>query len=177
MKISCLIILFSGIFMLACNDEIKQPEEDYSLYKDAEFIKDIRLNYSDSAVLKAVVTGPEMWRYKGGEREVFPKGIHATFYNHSDNPSSYLHARKAFRFQRKKQIILEDHVVLYNLEGDSLFTSQLTWDEKEDKIFTDRFVRLTKRDRVILGYGFESTQDFTKGRIKAVEGTWRLDEE
>ena len=163
--------------VLSCQKNREEAHQDYSKLLNAEVIEDIRLRYSDSAQLKAIITGPKLLRYSKENKETFPEGIHATFYSIDGTPNSQLKAGQAYRFPRKNKIIVEDHVILYNQQGDSLITSQLTWDEKKDKIYTNRFVRLTKRDRVILGYGFESNQDFTKGRIKAIQGTWKLDDD
>ncbi len=174
MRWCLLIVLFS--LNWACNKTMEADKEDYSQILDAERVKDIRLRYSDSAFLKAIIEGPELYRYDKGERELFPSGVYATFYSEFGSPNSWLKARRAYRFPNESKVVVEDHVVLYNEKGDSLITSQLTWDEKNDKIYTDRFVRLTKKDRIIMGYGFESNQDFSKGRIKAIEGSWSLGE-
>ena len=160
---------------LACGKVQEEAPEDYSDFVDKEVVRDIKIRYSDSAALKTIITGPEMLRYSNAKKEVFPKGIHAVFYSDDGRPNSRLIARKAYRFPSKNQVMVEDHVILFNEQGDSLVTSQLTWDEKKGKIYTNRFVRLTKKDRVILGYGFESNQDFSKGRVKAIEGTWKLE--
>jgi hypothetical protein len=50
------------------------------------------------------------------------------------------------------------------------------WDEKTEKVRTEKFVKVSKPGEVIYGYGLEAAQDFSywkiivpKGKIKAGE--------
>jgi len=69
-----------------------------------------------------------------------------------------------------------NNVVVENTSGDKLETEHLIWDQKEDRIFSDVFTRITSPDRVIFGDGFESNQDFSKYRIRKVRGIIDLKE-
>ena len=51
-------------------------------------------------------------------------------------------------------------------EGDKLETEILFWNQNNDLIYTDRFVKITNEDEIIQGTGFESDSRLTKRKIK-----------
>lgn len=150
---------------------------DYASYIGVEIAEDVTMYHSDSALIRANISGPEFIRYTNvsAPYEKFPKGVHVIFYDKRSQPESWLFANSAIRDQLEEKVTVEGDVLLYNNLGDTLETSQLIWEEKTGKIYTHRFVKLTKPDRIIMGYGFESNQEFSKGHIKAVEGNWAID--
>jgi hypothetical protein len=67
-------------------------------------------------------------------------------------------------------------VVLTNVNGDTLKTELLNWDEYAQRIYTDQFVRISTKDEIIMGTGFESNPEFTKYKISQISGTISLKE-
>ena len=57
-----------------------------------------------------------------------------------------------------------------------MISSELIWLDRDDKIMTDKFVYIRTEGRKIWGQGFESNMDFSKGRIRAVEGEMVVDD-
>jgi hypothetical protein len=70
----------------------------------------------------------------------------------------------------------KNNVVLSNSAGERLNTEHLIWDQKEDRIYSEVFTRITSPDKVIYGEGFESTPDFSKYRILKIKGIIQLKE-
>ena len=58
-----------------------------------------------------------------------------------------------------------------------LNTEHLIWLQKEEKIYTEEFVKITTPDEIIYGDGLEANQQFTKYRIKNIKGTIAVDED
>ncbi len=48
----------------------------------------------------------------------------------------------------------------------SLKPKFLFWDQEKDLIYTDRFVKITNEDQIVMGTGFESDPRLNKRRIK-----------
>lgn len=135
-----------------------------------ETSKNIRMIYSDSAQIKVIVSAPRMRGYldRKNPRQEFPDGVHADFMNDYGKESSFLESKYAIRYEKDKVIHCKDSVVVYNLDGAKLETSELYWNEKDGKMYTEKFVRITQGEKgdTTYGVGFESNQDFTKFSIK-----------
>ena len=61
-------------------------------------------------------------------------------------------------------------------KGEKLNTEKLIWNELTQKIYSDEFVKVTQKDKIIYGDGFESDQSFTKYRIFKIKGVINLKE-
>ncbi len=64
------------------------------------------------------------------------------------------------------------NVVLTTEDSAQLQTDYLFWDSHQSKIRTDAFVRITKQDDVVTGWGLEANEDLTRIKIlREVSGT------
>lgn len=170
--------LFVMFLLSSCQNDlaeiqrfIKQEETTY------ETISDFKTLYSDSAVVKVKIEGPTMLRYldKNKPRQEFPDGMKVEFFTPNKRVTSRLTAKYGMRLERDKQIIMRDSVVWESLNKEILETSELIWDEKEERVFTNKFVVIRRPGEIITGYGFESNQDFTYSKIKSVTGQFASD--
>lgn len=176
-----LILALVSIGIVGC--ELPDPPQmDPDLYKtpELEVAKDVVIWYTDSAKLKAKIVGKTMRRSVEGPDpyDEFDDGVVVNFYDETGETNSRLHSKYVIRYDRKGKVIARDPngVILTNETGDSLISSELIWLDKEDKITTEKFVYIRTEDRKIWGQGFESNMEFTKGRIKAVEGELSVDD-
>jgi len=137
-----------------------------------ETAKGVSMIYSDSAMIKVQISGPVMLRHldKENPRQEFTDGVKVVFFTYGQKVESILTAKYAIRLEKKRQIIVRDSVVWESSKNEKLETEMLTWDERKEKVFTNRFVTITKPDEVIHGVGFEANQDFSSWTINAVEG-------
>jgi len=69
-------------------------------------------------------------------------------------------------------------VNLYNEKNEKLETWELIWDEKGDRVYTDRFVMITQPERgdTSYGYGFVANNDFTRFEIQKNSGKMNIDD-
>ena len=150
------------------------PEEQLN----AEYAYNGYLLYSDSAKVRVQLNYPGLPRYNEEDEDLteFPQGMNVEFFDNNQRPSSWLVSKYALRNDRKGNMVARDSVVLYNADGDKLETSELWWDEKEEEIYTEKFVRITqpaKKD-TSYGYGFRAQQDFTEFEIGKFSGLGTL---
>jgi hypothetical protein len=54
---------------------------------------------------------------------------------------------------------------------EKLETELLYWDQPKNLIYSDRFVKITNEDQIVMGTGFESDPKLTKRKIKKVSAT------
>jgi LPS export ABC transporter protein LptC len=132
--------------------------------------KNVRIVYSDSAVVKLVVHAPVMERYidYNDSKDIFPKGILLEFLDDNKIVNSWLKAETAIREARTQKITAKGNVIFYNAKNEKLETPELIFDEKERIVYTDKLVRITQAEKgdTTYGFGFVANQEFTRFEIK-----------
>ncbi len=160
------------VLALACTQEEVSDDWLKELDLSKEVAEEVEILYSDSAKVRVRITGPRMdyLADRANPVQEFPKGVFVEFYDEDLNVTSTLSGNFAQRFENKNLIIVRDSVVWQSNEGEKLESEELIWDEQEQRVYTQKFARITREDEVIYGYGFEATQNFKDARIKAVTG-------
>jgi len=102
----------------------------------------------------------------------FPKTLHVDFYNDTMRVESQLDARYGKYYESLNKVFLKDSVIVKNiLKGDTLSCRELWWDQRTEKFFTDKEVRINKKGgTIIYGKGFEAPQDFSGYTLYQVMG-------
>ena len=134
---------------------------------------------SDSGVTRFRVKTPEWLVYdkKKNPTWEFPQGVHLEQFDKSLEVHSEVSAKNATYFTELEQWILRDSVRVVNVEGERFETDILYVHQKEDRIFTDKFVKIYQKERVITGIGIESNQRLTKYKVLKPQGVFPLDDE
>ena len=181
-KVAVALSAIATFFFTACTnnpDEIKKVADEDEL-KPLNVQHDVVYDYSDSATRRLELKAPIVLDFSHAEEPFyeFSEGIDVTFFDKFGNEESHLKADYA------KQLINEDlweargDVVVNNKKGEQLNTEHLIWDVKAEKITSDVFVKITTKDEVIMGEGFEADQNFTSYKLKGnVQGELKLEEE
>jgi LPS export ABC transporter protein LptC len=86
------------------------------------------------------------------------------------NIVSSISAQYAKNFDSDDRWEAKNNVIAVNLSGDTLKTEYLVWDTQKQKIYSDQFVKIIKKDQIYSGIGFESNQDFSKYHIRNLTG-------
>lgn len=107
----------------------------------------------------------------------FPQGLHLEQFDENLEIHSEVDAKKAIYYTELEQWILSDSVYAVNVEGERFESEVLYVHQKEDRIFTDKFVKITQEDKIITGIGMESNQRLTKYRVLKPQGIIPLDED
>jgi LPS export ABC transporter protein LptC len=166
------IIFFIGIVMASCSNKMEDIDELLAEGLDAkvERGKNVRIIYSDSAVIKLVVHAPVMERFVdyNNSKDVFPKGILLEFMDENKTVNSWLKAETAIREERTQKITAKGNVVFYKDKNQKIETPELIWDEKERIVYTEKLVRITQAEKgdTTYGFGFKANQEFTRFEIK-----------
>jgi LPS export ABC transporter protein LptC len=170
--------LFSILFCLFCASSCTNDIETINnvVISDTlpvETAKDIEVIYSDSGNVQIWLKGPVYKRYTGKENTmVFPEGIEVIFYDPGMVVKSTLTAKYAIIYENKKLMEARNDVVVKSVEkSESLQTEKLSWDERSKRIFSNEFVRITTKDKVLFGQGFESDQQFNNWTIQRPTGS------
>ena len=127
---------------------------------------------SDSTVIRYKMQTPELIMHSNEKDPYFefPKGIKIEKYDAKMNIVSSITAQYAKSFTSDDRWEAKNNVVAVNLKGDTLKTEYLVYDTRKQKIYSDQFVKIIRKDQIITGVGFESNQDFTSYHIKNPTG-------
>jgi len=166
--------LFSFLFfiiLISCTNE-KEIDEllNADINLNVEKGTNIKMIYSDSAVVKIILRAPKMERHltAGDTKDVFPEGIEVDFVGADLKPHSWLEANYAVREENIGKTTAKGRVVFYNDKDQKLETPELIWDERQKIFYTDKIVRITEsmKGDTTYGFGFEANQEFTRFEIK-----------
>lgn len=164
--------------LFACQPDLKTIEN--ITRKDnmpVESATDIRILYSTHGVLQMIMEAPLMDRFEGEEPYMeLPSGFVMTFFDSLGRETSFISANYAIQYQKDELIDARNDVVVRNMEtGEQLNTEQLIWDQKNELIYTEKFVKITTEEEVLYGDGFESDERFTQWIIRNPRGTFYVD--
>lgn len=129
---------------------------------------------SEGALVKGKLTAPYMLRFQRADSPYaeFPRSLHVDFYNASMAIQSTLDALYGKFLQNQNKVYLRDSVVVKNLEkGDTLHTPELWWDQKTERFYTDKPVRIYTKTKTLFGTGMEADQNFKWYKITHFTGT------
>ncbi len=134
--------------------------------------KNVDITYTDSGKLKAKFFAPTLIGFKQENNEIvkMPNGISGVFFNAEGQKESTLTAEKGISYQTKKITEVTQNVVVTNTKGERLNTEKLTWDQNTQKIYTDKFVKITTAKEILTGEGMTADQDFNRWTILKPRG-------
>jgi LPS export ABC transporter protein LptC len=172
----CMVIgisLLSCIILEGCENNVKDLPSFRKKHGGVEEGNDITIYYSVEAKVRSKLTAPYMLRNLADSQKVeFPRTLHVDFYNDTMRVESQLDARYGKYYESLNKVFLKDSVIVKNiLKGDTLNCRELWWDQKTEKFFTDKEVRINKKGgTIIYGKGFEAPQDFSGYTLYQVMG-------
>lgn len=167
---------FTGVccfFLCACENDMEDIKA--LTVKRASVEEGIEINsyLSQKAKVKAKLTAPLMKRYQTDSPYVeFPKTLHVDFYNDSLKIESQLNARYGKYKENEHKVFLKDSVVFFNIKGDTLYCRELWWDQQTEKFYTDKPVRMVRKDNtVIYGMcGLRASQNISDAKFLCSSG-------
>ncbi len=105
----------------------------------------------------------------------FPKGLYVEKFDSVLHVDARIKSDTAYFFQREQLWKLKGHVHLENLQGEKFDTDELFWDQKREKIYSDKFIHIEQKERIITGFGFDSNQSMTIYTIRRPQGIFPVE--
>lgn len=173
-------VLISGMTLLSSCEKKPVVVKDIPIKELPSLSgRNVETMYTDSGKVTLIVRTPLIQQYTAKEdpHTLFPEGLTVLFYDKKTTPQASISAHYARYTDKDAQWELRDSVVAVNTEGDILETELLYWSEPKGRVWSDRFVRFTLKDKIIMGTGFESDSRLTNGTIKNVSGTIYFEDE
>jgi LPS export ABC transporter protein LptC len=178
MKNLYILLIISGLCACHANTDQDLAPFKNRINMQLEISEKVTVLYTDSGYLRAKLTAPVVHNYSGNDPyQEMPKGIKAyTYYVPSGELASSITANYAIRKQGGGSIEARNKVVITNTKGDTLNTEQIFWQEKEKRIYTNKFVRIATPNKIFFGDGLEANQEFTRYRIIHLRGVATVNE-
>jgi LPS export ABC transporter protein LptC len=166
-------LLSFAILAFSCENKIDFIPKSDLLTLPSVTVRNFETAYTDSGRLQLTLSAPLMEQYNNAESPYyeFRHGIKVVFYDGHKVPTGSVTARYAKYTTETRLWELKDSVVVINEGNDKLETEVLYWDEPKNLIYSDRFVKITNEDQIVMGTGFESDPKLTKRKIKKVSAT------
>lgn len=166
------LFLYLSLIFISCEnsqEEVKRVTQVNT--EPLERIKGLETFYSDSGLVKVRVMAAELVKktHPAPVTEL-PKGVNIDFYDQNMEVDAKLTSRYAIHHENERKWEAKNDVVVVNQKGEQLNTELLIWDERAEKLISNEQVKITTREEIIYGRGFEANQDFSRYKIFNVSG-------
>lgn len=166
-------LLIGCLFFLGCENDEESINAWSGKKEMVERATDVVSLFSQEGNMRARLKAPLMLRYQADTVVVvFPNTLHVEFFDSATRVESWLDASYGKYFENLNKVVLRDSVRVVTIAGDTLITSELWWDQSQQKFYTDSVVRITGKDKRIRGgKGLLASQDLNEITIKFPTGT------
>ncbi len=171
------LIILGLLGFFSCRNSIQEVRATAAMYEPAtEIGRNIHMKYTDGQKLLMTLEAREIIRHNEKEPWTeFPAGVIIRFYNDSAQSPTVLQAGYARQYEQKNLLTFRDSVKITGPEH-SLVTDELTWNQKEHTIHTDKFVKIVTPNERISGTGLEADEDLSHYKILNITGTVHVEE-
>ena len=162
------VVVMLLLFSASCSKEHKEvvdvefdPDKTYTMKAT-----DVSSLISDSGITRYRLKAKE-WQIYGKAAEphwYFPEGIYVEKFDTLFQTEASIKADTAYYYDKKGLWELIGNVEVESLQGEHFETSQLFWDQKQEKVYSDKFMRIEQEDKIITGIGFEFPGERCSGR-------------
>jgi LPS export ABC transporter protein LptC len=180
---TCIILIFGAlIFIVSCQSKVSTDIPIDLLENKSIPIVDatkFETTYTDSGVVRYHLKTNRLLDFSNEKVRYheFPEGFHLQAFDKDKKITSELSGNYGKEFIDEGRWIATGNVVMVNNKGDTLRTEELNYVQKEDLIYTNKFVSIKKGDQFINGYdGFKSDAQMTKIQIKNTKGHVYMEE-
>lgn len=149
-------------------EEVKSLESEQEVDLLTTYFN-VKLSYSDSAVLQSKVEAGRLKQFGGeSKRSEFDQRVVMRFFEEGI-VQTVLKADKVIKMDVSKEMEAFGNVILTNINGEELSTEYLLYDEENEQISTPELVKITREDEILWGEGMVSNSSFTQYNIKKVK--------
>lgn len=171
-EISILLVLLA---LFSCTSK---ETSKFEIYEGPDnTTENITAVYTDSGRVKARVKAPIQEVLRNGDNE-YTKGMNIKFFDDNEELENTLTCNYSIKNIKTGIWTIKGDVVINNIKKkEKLNTEELFWDASEDRIWTEKFVRIETEDQTLTGTGLESNQKFSEYEILKPIGFFEIGEE
>tara|TARA_B100001996_G_scaffold184043_1_gene140722 strand:+ start:47 stop:577 length:531 start_codon:yes stop_codon:yes gene_type:complete len=166
-----LIIL--SLLIFACNNtEIDKLGETREGLPDAESWN-ATITLTNKGSKRAIIKSGHLEKYQQRQYILLDQNVDADFFNEDEIYTSNLKSEIAEIDESKDFLIAMGNVIVVSDSGVTLFTDTLSWDNVDEKVFTDdSVVFITEQNDTLYGIGFKSDIELNNWKIMKPTGVF-----
>jgi LPS export ABC transporter protein LptC len=167
------VMVFTIALLFSCEDNSQALKEMNMDRQDPlATAKSIRMVYTDSLKIQAILTAPKHVDYTNLSFRYaeFPEGLKVIFFDNDGNENEVL-ADYGILYDETKLIDLKGNVQLKSHDGSILTTTQLFWDSENEWLFTEQPFTFNDQDYNFNALRLDTNRDFTKFQTGNLIGT------
>lgn len=172
-----LLLNLIGI-MIGCKETKKDLISSFENHQEIPTLStdDVSTLVSDSGVTKYRITAPKWIMYDKSAEPYwyFPASIFVEKFDSLYQAEASIASDTAYFYKNKKLWHLIGNVKIKNEFDERFETEELFWDQRSQRIYSDLFIRIEKKDVIIEGNGFESNESITKYTIRTPSGIFPI---
>lgn len=141
---------------------------------------EVEIYYSERAFVQIKLVAPRLVKTTRDDEPVleFPDGFTTYFYDSTYQVKSYISGDYGISYEKRKIMEARHNVIVENLEtNEKLNTEELFWDQNQEIIYTNAFVRITRGDEIITADGLKADQTFETMEFENPKGEIEVKEE
>lgn len=175
-----LLVLLCGC-MLSCSKRTARLQTDAITDRSAVAAldaTDVTTIISDSGIIRYRIKAP-IWKvYDKADTPYweFPDGIFLEKFNTDLESDATVEADYAYYDEPAQRWMLRGNVKALNLEGEQFETPLMYWDQKDESVYSDSSIVITRENSIIKGVGFRSNQSMTQYTILKPTGVFPIEE-
>ena len=177
---TAIMVVVVLIFHLSCkgesNEKLIAIECSDSLPVMSTF--DVNTIISDSGRISYKIIADE-WRIYDKRKPpfwAFEKGVYLEKYDKEMNIEATVKCDTAYYYSEQELWKLIGNVNIKNVKDEKFYTPLMYWDQKEEKIYSDSYIKIEQADQVTEGIGFEANQNLTLWQINNTKGIFAVEE-
>ena len=165
-----------AILLFSCSGE-KNAKEVNMQTMITQQSDTLTMVYSKNGVKEYRFWTPLMERYEFARDPYmeFRRGINIITFDSLGNDNSKMRADYAIFYEKRELWEARGNVVGKSADGRELYTNQLFWDQKTDKVFSNVDCKIVDGADVFVGEGFESDSEFKDWVFRESEGRMWVD--
>lgn len=131
-------------------------------------------DFSEGGHVRNRLTAGKVAEWNTDPRTELSEGLELRFLDTTALVTSVLTARRGIIVPKENRMEVSENVVFINAKGERLETEHLVWDQDSARVYTDRPVRVQRKDDVIFGDGLLAAEDMSWYTIRRPKGSFSL---
>lgn len=180
------MLCFVGICMLLCAVSCSKKDvkiERVTISERAEMpildANEVSTLISDSGITRYRIEAQQWLIYDKATPAYwdFPSGIYLEKFDEHLNVNASLRSDYAQYMEEEQVWHLTGNVYAVNEKNEIFETPELYWNQKEETVYSDSVIKITREQSIIEGVGFTSNQEMTKYTILRPTGVFPVKDE
>jgi len=153
------VYLFMMILLLGCSPaEEEVIEIDEKKYPDQESWN-TEIILTKNGQKRAIVLAGHLTKNNDESTMVLDEIVDVDFFDAEQSHLSHLKSYQARVNENTNDLLASGNVVVVSDSGETLFTEELRWDHRRERIISEVFITLVSDQDTLTGIGFESDSD------------------